>query len=160
MKTAISRHIVLFAFAVTVILAAFLYLQMCTVSLYEDYQAGISRIRILHPSLLVLLILLLTVIVPGKFSKDVTLFSMQFAKMALWLCIGFGVLYVVIESTPFKSQWSFPRGRTLMETIASSLTHPNFSNRSLAVLIYTVLLLLLLRWSSKLMLRKRHAVDK
>ena len=155
MKKAIPRHIVLLALAVVVIFAVLLYLQMCTASLYEDYQVGISRARILHPCLLVLMILLFTVIVPGKYGKDAVLFSVLFTKMAIWLCIGFGFLYIVIESIPFKSQWSFPRGRTLTETIVTSLSHPNFSNRSLTVLIYTVLLLLFLRWIAKLMLRKK-----
>jgi hypothetical protein len=156
MKTTISRHIVLLALAVVVIFAVFLYLQMCTASLYEDYQDGIARVRILHPGLLVLMILLLTVIVPGKRGEEMALFSVQFTKLGIWLCIGFGILYVVVESIHFKSQWSFPRGRTLAETIATSLSHPNFSSRSLAVLIYTALLLFFLRWRAKLILRKRH----
>jgi hypothetical protein len=144
------------AIILATIFASSLYLQMSTASLYDNYQIGISKIRIFHPGLLILLVLLLTIIVPGKAGKTLSAFSILFGKMAVGICIGLGALYAVFEFYPSKSQWSLPHERTLTSTIILSLTHPEFSNRSLIGLIYTAPLAVFLIWVSKRIYRKKY----
>jgi lysylphosphatidylglycerol synthetase-like protein (DUF2156 family) len=145
------------AFLLALIFASFLYLQMATVSIYENYEADIGRIRIFSPELIVLCILVLIAIIPGRIGMAITTMAVQFSKVATWVCVVFAGLYVVLSVLPSStSHWSFPSERTLSKTLAISLSHPDFSNRSLARLILSALLVLFLGWLSRKLLSKRH----
>jgi hypothetical protein len=140
------------------IFASFLYLQMATVSIYENYEADIGRIRIFSPELIVLCNLVLVAIVPGRIGMAITTTAVQFSKVATWICVVFAGLYIVLGVLPASttSHWSFPSERTLAKTLAISLSHPDFSSRSLARLILSTLLILFLGWLSRKLLSKRH----
>ena len=147
---------IILAITISIIFASFLYLQMCTVSIYENYQIGISKIRILHPGIIILLFILLTIIIRGKSGKLISSLSWLFSKIAICICIVLAFLYIILEFFPVGSQWSYPHERTFTSTIMYSLIHPDFSNRSLMGLIYTLIFSFILMWISKLILEKRH----
>jgi hypothetical protein len=148
-KKLMKNRLNIIACLTTVILASTLYLQMCTASLYENYQVGISNIRFFHPGLLLLLIISITIFSPERSRKAVYSFSFIFGKLAICVCLVFAILYFVFEFIPADSQWKIPSERTLITTIFTSLTHPDFSNRSLGGLIYTVILSIFLTVISK-----------
>jgi len=143
-----QTYISLFVVVVSIIFAIFLYLQMCTASINENYQLGISKIHLLHPGLLLISMILLTAAIPGKAGKLMASFSQQFAYIALCICFGFFLMYFIGDFAPGQSQWSFPHERTLLSTLKISLTNPQFSNRSLAGVFYSFLFSLLLLWVS------------
>jgi hypothetical protein len=155
MKNSDSKTPEKVALLLVIVFAVFLYLQMTTISIYEDYQQGIGKIRIFSPELLVLGILISTV-VHGRFGIAASYMAAHFSKLANYVCVAFAGLYVALKFIPSSSHWSFPHERTLWKTLQISLTHPDFSNRSFARLFINAVLVLILGWLSRKLLLKRH----
>ncbi len=120
-----------------------LYLQMCIASLGENYQVGIRKIQLFQPSIIVLFMIIICLISVKNTKTFDEIYN--FTKLAFIAC---GVLFIFFFSAnELSSQigyWSFPHERTLIKTLKISLFHPQFSNRSIAILFQNIFLLLVL----------------
>lgn len=134
-----SRHQMNQRFAIFYVLFAAvfgfsLYLQACTASIGPSYQSDIERIRWFHP----LLVLLLSFVVAARLSQH-SREVVRFLQLAVALSAT--IFTVVIGSRACRPSVSPspPVQRSLLSTINFALTHPNFSNRSLAAPLYSII---------------------
>lgn len=115
-----------------------LYLLACTVSVNSDYQPDIDRIGWLHPFPVALLFFVAARFLANS-RRDLRFFLLfGLAECAL-------VFLIVLIGDLVDPQFPIPPApRTLLSTIGFSLTHPQFSNRSYGVPVWSALLLTIL----------------
>lgn len=112
-----------------------LYLLACTISINSSYQPTIERIGWLHPFPVALLFFVAARFLTNS-RRDLRVFLLLgLAECAL-------VFLVVLVGDLVAPQFPIPPApRTLLSTIDFSLTHPQFSNRSYGVPVWSALLL-------------------
>lgn len=137
------------ALLLLLIFAALTYLQMCIASLHDNYQEGMDAVQFfLTPFWLITLVMGLLLL----FSKHdkVLVLAKWFYRGAFIVIAVLFILMLIIDSMPTSSVWSYPDTRNLSETQFISVTNPDFSGLSLAVLggntIFLILLAIIVEW--------------
>ena len=144
----------LFSYLIVIMFAILQYVQMCIVSLRENYQIGIEKIQLFQPSIIILCLIALAIFCSGKTGKGIILFSKHFIKYSFIVCFVLLVFFFINDFSNASSQWTFPHQRTLIKTLKISLLHPEFSGRSLGILAYSIILLFVLSVVVKIKYKK------
>lgn len=136
----------------TAVFSLLLYLQMCIASLRENYQIGINKIQLFQPSIIILFMIIICFI-PVKNIKIFNSIS-KFMKLAFIVCGILFIFSIIINFSPQINHWSFPHERALVQTLRTSLFHPQFSGHSTGILFQNIFLLSVLAFA--LLLKRKH----
>lgn len=128
------------ALLLLLIFTTLVYVQMCIASLYDNYQVGIETVKLLlTPFWLIALMFGLLLCFPQR--GHILRLATWFYRGALAVVAILFAVMVMIDQLPSPSVWSHPDTRNLLETLLISVTNPDFSGRSLGVLVGSVILL-------------------
>lgn len=147
------------ALLLLLIFTALTYLQMCIASLHDNYQEGMQAVQFfLTPFWLMALLFGLLLCFPKH--NQLLRLAMWFYRGALAVIVLLFVLMLIIDNIPSASVWSHPDTRNLYQTLFISVTNPDFSGRSLAVLggnaILLIMLAIIVEWRRHKTARDEH----
>ncbi len=131
-----------------VIFLVLTYLQMCIASLYDNYQSGIETFKLVFSPLWLLWLVFFLLLLRAK-QQRLLAFAKLFYRAAFLATIIMLVVFFIVDSLPVNhltqhTSWLAPEERNLWKILTISLMNPDFSNRSIVVLVKNFIVLLAL----------------